>query len=902
MSSASPAQILAAIGPSCRDNVRRQLLLAQNVLNGIDYVELEMVGATAASAGTPTLHVHFLNPIPALAWGLVADPSPIDVHGGARIVGIRVVSAAVAGSRLLDVVVDQQGDFSPYLLSIGWTRGDAGNWVYAFPDLDRLFSVAPLNFRPGCPVDFDCKPGEDCPPDSLSEPALDYLARDYASFRQLLIDLVAERSPTWTERSPADLGITLLELFATEGDHIAYLQDAVANEAYLDTTRQRESAKRHARLVDYRMHDGRNARTWVNFDVVGEGVIPAGVQLVTKISAPMRFDRQPGAVTTPQPKAPPGPRLNPPSKYQTTAPYAVYDDYDSDPVLRDVRVFETTGPTRVHRRNNRLRIHTWGNERCCLPRGTRSAFVFGIVRSGGQTMAVRPQLQAGDLVLLEEVRSPETGAEADADPAHRQVVEIVRVSPDPSMTTTGQVSDQLRDPLYLARLAADESLVKVTAPVPIADTLPLVEIEWRQADALRFPLCLSSVLDDGTVVEAVSVARGNIGVADHGRRIVDGTGFDRPFGADRARVRLARGPLTMACVPGSPDCAPEDARPAIDRNEVAIRKSDGGIEPWTVVTDLLDSDDTDANVVVDVDAAGRPTLRFGDAEYGRRLVDAVEVVAAYRIGTGRAGNIGAEGLAHFVVPDPKPATWPTRVRKVRNPLPAFGGTDAETIEEVRQRAPAAFRATQYRAVTEDDYRKAALTVAGVAGAVASFRWTGSWYTVFVGIDPADPDMILTDARGHTRLAPAFREEVVAVLDRYRLAGYDLEVRSARYVALDISIQLCLKAGFFRGDVLEAAIKALAGRPPRADVQRGFFDPANMTFGQPVYLSQVYAAVEAVEGVDSAEVLVFRRHGRLPAGELEQGFIPIGAWEIAQLDNDPSRMENGTLTVTAAGGS
>ncbi len=899
MSASTPAQILAILGPSCRDNARRQLLLAQTALNGIDYVEFEMVAAT------PTLHVHFLNAVPAGAWGLTADPSPIEVHGGARIVGVKVVSAAIAGARLVDVVVDQQGDFSPYLLAIGWQRADAGNWVYAFPDLDRLFSVAPVNFRPGCPIDFDCKPGEDCPPDTLAEPALDYLARDYASFRQLLIDLVAERSPTWRERSPADLGITLLELFATEGDHIAYLQDAVANEAYLDTTRQRESAKRHARLVDYRMHDGRNARTWVHIQVTGQGVIGKDtqgndIQLITRISAPLRFNR-PGSVPAPDPGKPPETQLNPPSRYQAIAPYVVYDDYDTDPALRHVRVFETRSETRVDELCNAIRIHTWGNERCCLPRGTTSAHLFTVTGPSNARTAIRPPLNAGDLLLLEEVRDPATGAEADADPAHRQVVEIVRVSPDPP-TTSGPVSDQLHDQLYLAALGPNDSPVKVTASVPIASTLPLLEVAWRPVDALTFPLCLSSVLDDKTAIDGVALARGNIAVADHGRRIIDGVAFVPAFSGRRARVRLTRGPLTMACPAGSPDCAPEDAWPAIDRNEITVRRDGGGSEPWTVVRDLLDSDDTDANVVVDVDAAGRPTLRFGDADYGRQLIDAAEVAASYRIGIGRAGNIGAEGLYHVVVPNPKPPTWPTSVTHVRNPLAATGGVDAETIEEVRQRAPAAFRATQYRAVTEDDYRRAALTARGVAGAVASFRWTGSWYTAFVGIDPADPDMILTDARGHTRLLPAFRDSVLDVLNRYRLAGYDLEVRSARYVPLDIEIQLCLKAGFFQGDVVEAAIEALAGRRQATARKPGLFDPTNLTFAQPIYLSQVYAAVEAVDGVDSAEVLVFRRHGRLPAGELEQGFIPIGAWEIAQLDNDPSRMENGSLTVSAAGGS
>ena len=173
--------------------------------------------------------------------------------------------------------------------------------------------------------------------------------------------------------------------------------------------------------------------------------------------------------------------------------------------------------------------------------------------------------------------------------------------------------------------------------------------------------------------------------------------------------------------------------------------------------------------------------------------------------------------------------------------------------------------------------------------------------MFVGIDPADPDQILTDARGHTRLAPAFRQRVIDVLDRYRLAGYDLEVRSARYVPLDITIDLCVKPGFFRGDVAEAVAQALSGRTRRRSA-RGLFDPANLTFAQPVYLSVVYAAVEAIDGVDSADVRIFRRHGEGDDGELAQGFIPIGPWEIAQLDNDPNRMENGTLTLNAAGGS
>jgi hypothetical protein len=884
MSTTAATQILEALGPSCRDTVRRALLLQQTALNGIDFIEFEEIAGPPAEH---VLHVHFLNDIPAGAYGLPADPGKLLVHGGTRIVNLAVISATVADLKVLDIHVDQQGDFSPYLLAIGWSRDEAGIWRYDFDDIDRLFSVAPINCRPGCPIDFDCAPVSDCPPGTLGEPALDYLARDYASFRQMLLDLVAQRNPTWVERSPADLGTALLELFAYEGDHLSYFQDAVANEAFLDTARQRLSAKRHAKLVDYAMHDGRNAWTFVHLNVSSAGTMAPGQQLVTRISSPMRFDRRPGVTPVPQPPAAPGTRLN----------LVTDEDYRTDPALAQVRVFETAASVAVDPRNNELRLHTWGNERCCLPRGVTTAHVYAV--DAADPTAVRPPLKGGDYLLLEEVLGPTTGAAADADPAHRQVVRIERVSP-------------LYDKLFLAAIdPATREPTPVTTPVPLADTLPLVEVTWRKVDALAFPLCLSARLKDDTRVHRVSVARGNIALADHGRAVRESYDFDPPLDGDRTfRLRLAEGPLTMQCQPAAepevfppvrerPDltCDVRETHPA-----VALRTRRSGVitRSWLPVPDLLSSSEFKRHFVADVDNEGRAVLRFGDGEYGQRLLDADHIDVWYRVGNGRAGNIGADSLAHVVVPDPVPASWPAIVA-LRNPLPAQGGVDAELIEQVRQYAPAAFRARQFRAVTEQDYKDAALAIPGVAGAVASFRWTGSWYTVFVGIDPADPESVLTNARGVTRLEPKLKQLVLDSLTRYRLAGYDLEIRSARYVPLDVAIQICAKPGYFRGDVAHAVSLAL-GAGVRRGGQPGLFDPVNFTFGQSVYLSRIYAAVENVAGVESATVTLFKRHGRDAAGELENGSLPIGAWEIARLDNDPSSMENGTLTLTAGGGS
>ena len=58
-------------------------------------------------------------------------------------------------------------------------------------------------------------------------------------------------------------GVTLVELLAYVGDYLSYQQDAVATEAYLETARCRVSVRRHTRLMDYFMHNGCNARAWV---------------------------------------------------------------------------------------------------------------------------------------------------------------------------------------------------------------------------------------------------------------------------------------------------------------------------------------------------------------------------------------------------------------------------------------------------------------------------------------------------------------------------------------------------------------------------------------------------------------------------------------------------------------
>ena len=846
--------------PSCADDERRQDLIAPPPsgpppfvdLNGIDFLEVD-------AADHRILRLTFLKAIPASMYGITADGVGVTISGGTRIVGIKVTAAALETARRMRVEVDVAGDFSPYTLALP-----------AHLDLDPVRRSAVFSFMATCPTDVDCRPVVPCPPEEAVEPLLDYLAKDYASFRRLLVDLLPTLNPDWTETNPSDLGMALLELLAYEGDRISYFQDAVANEAYLDTLRTRISARRHARLVDYRMHDGRNAWAPVHIRIKPDEVVPVqlarATPLFTRILAPLPGQTVPPGVVIPSGEI-------------------TVDTLARDADLAEVAAFETAHDVALSRDNNEIRIHTWGEEECCLPVGATEAYLYSVPE--GLTTAREPMLQPGDYLVLEEVLGPRTGAPPDADPAHRQLVRVETVA-------------DLTDPLYDGSLPAGVLEIRRTG----RPALPLMHVTWRREDALRFPLCLSVRIPGDVLVRNVSVARGNIVLADHGLTC-DETFPPEALTVD-GRLQLDRAPLTMEARGDTPafdesglrpdgrtelDADVRDVCPAV----ALFATTPVEIERWDAEPDLLESSSADHHFVAEVDDDGRANLRFGDGQYGAELSDALSLRALYRVGNGRGGNVGAEAIAH--ASPVLPADW---IETIRNPLAAVAGTDPETIDEVRQLAPQAFHSELFRAVTEEDWAEAARRLPDVQGAVATYRWTGSWYTIFVAVDPRDRADLVDLPNGHTRLEPAFEQRVRGFLGRFCLAGYDVELRPPRFVPLDVEIEVCACPSHFRTDVVNAVRLALSsGVLP--DGTRGFFDPESFTFGEPLYLSRLYAAVERVEGVDSAVVRRFQRYGQTAAGELERGVLPVAPWEIVRLDNDPSFVEHGVLTVVGKGG-
>ena len=390
----------------CSDEERRAAVQA-STLNGIDFLEVLDRDATVEEMRQRLLIVRLLHP---LTDALGA--ANVVIRGGVRITPVQVDwamplgdvadaadavvppahKAAIAAFFAADpepgsvflVYTDSEGDYSTYTFALV----DATSPALPPTGFDPRLAAVSFSFKVDCPSDFDCRVEEVCPPEAHAEPRLNYVAKDYASFRRVMFDRLSAIAPQWRERNAADAGVALVELLAYVGDRLSYFQDAVATEAYLGTARRRVSVRRHARLVDYHMHEGANARAFVHFAVgaAADGaVLPAGTVLSTAGNA-QRTVREPDEIDT---------------------------------VRREGGVFfETCHAVTLREACNEIPFHTWTDRGCCLSKGATRATL---------RHAPIPDLQPGVLLLLEEVVGPKTGAAADADPKHRHVVRLSEV-------------------------------------------------------------------------------------------------------------------------------------------------------------------------------------------------------------------------------------------------------------------------------------------------------------------------------------------------------------------------------------------------------------------------------------------------------------------------------------------
>ena len=833
---------------------------------------LEVVSTENISEKQKILKIQFLkdlsNPI---------LPEHIFITRDDTLSGIKVSEVIDSTPNSITIKLSNHGDFSLYTLHL---MEDLEEKEF-LPGFDRMLSFIQFSFKVECFTDIDCKAEENSCAEASTEDTLNinYLVKDYASFRQLILDRMSLLVPGWTERNPADLGMTLVELLAYVGDYLSYRQDAITTEAYLSTARKRISVRRHARLVDYHMHEGVNARTWVHIDVSED----SDEQWIRKVDA--------NDFRT---------KFLPHNQIKNNDELVLNENQFLKILDQNPLVFEPLHDLQLFHVHNSISFHNYGNVDCCLPKGSTQATLVGQL----------DKLKINDVLIFKEILGPKTGSVSDADPDHRHAVKII----DIEFSTDFDFSE---DP---------------------ATELDITLIRWSEEDALPFPLCISSTISNEEKQEIleVSIALGNNVLADHGLSVSDLKEIDPNFENIQGSLFPARVPdskyhyayqhanhcsedfrrpipprynpmieaypithsqrlefnnsdasdlLISATKSISQD--PAKAVPCVELTEIMDSETGYQILPdkWTTVNDLLiDSSILDQHFVIENDDNSRSFIRFGNNINGKFPASGSKFLAEYRIGNGTTGNLGRDSLGLIVT-----TNLSLKIDSISNPLAAIGGKEPESVEEVKQYAPQAFR-TQERAVTVKDYEDMAKRCKkDIQSVNANLRWTGSWHTAY----------ITADRLGGKKVSEQWENELKGCLQTYRLTGLDLEVDEPVYVGLELELSVCLLPNSFKVDVLRE-IKNWLSNKSRNGIM-GFFHPDNLVFGQTLYLSKIYAIVQHIPGVQSVEINKFQRYGLPGSSGLETGKLEFGKREIPRLDNDPNRIDMGFLTIKVKGG-
>ncbi|HEX2084697.1 MAG TPA: baseplate J/gp47 family protein [Solirubrobacteraceae bacterium] len=302
-------------------------------------------------------------------------------------------------------------------------------------------------------------------------------------------------------------------------------------------------------------------------------------------------------------------------------------------------------------------------------------------------------------------------------------------------------------------------------------------------------------------------------------------------------------------------------------HEIAlVTRRGGAVREWTLRETLAFSQSAASpgasggrarDFVVEIDDEDQATVAFGDDVLGAIPDQGAEVRATYRVGGGAAGNVPA-GSIDTIVASRDLALAGARVT---NEQRAHGGSDRETIERAVRHAPAVFRSMR-RAVTAADYEALTLDFPGVGKVRAA---AANWNTVRLHVAPA----------GGGTVTDVLRAGLLAYFEDRRPLSTRIEVRSAAYVDVQVAAEIGVLPYYSSDDVAEQV------RSRASDVLA--FE--HVDFGRPMFLSRFYEVIEAVDGVNFANVTEFRRSDRPadpanPAATVDPtGVLALGEHEI-----------------------
>lgn len=270
---------------------------------------------------------------------------------------------------------------------------------------------------------------------------------------------------------------------------------------------------------------------------------------------------------------------------------------------------------------------------------------------------------------------------------------------------------------------------------------------------------------------------------------------------------------------------------------IEILGAEIGGHSWTVTETLADKSENDEVFTAEIDAWRRAVISFGDGKTGKIPPEGKRITVRYRVGGGISGNVAPDTILNIrdIAIDRTGRKIPVRIT---NPAWASGGSDPESIESIKLYAPRFFEA-QNRCVTQQDYETFASNFNGIAKVKALVRErTGEANVIRL--------YVLTYGELERTVAPANQElidSLLAYLNNYKMLTDWLEIENGFSSEINFSGSVTISDGFSTESIRLKIFETL----------RSLMDIETREMGEPLRISDVYSAIDNIEGVIFTEL-------------------------------------------------
>jgi hypothetical protein len=226
----------------------------------------------------------------------------------------------------------------------------------------------------------------------------------------------------------------------------------------------------------------------------------------------------------------------------------------------------------------------------------------------------------------------------------------------------------------------------------------------------------------------------------------------------------------------------------------------------------------------------------------------------YITGGGVESNVPANTLTQYTADANAIDTTYLDTLAFNNPLPARGGKDGDTIEEVRQNSLRAF-SEQSRTVTLQDYTVRALSLSPKFGTIAkAFVTQDEINNNEDRVNPLALSMYVLAYDHNKKLikaTPTLKNNLKKYMSNYMPVTDALNIRDAFVVNISINFDILIRPNFNSRNVLLACNTVI----------QEFFEITKWNINQPVNLSTIYSILDKVVGVQTvSKVEVENRQG------------------------------------------